>query len=214
MSVDEVASRLGKNRATVYRYENNDIENLPTTVLEPLAKILETTPAYLMGWSESLYSIVDEFSQLKEQFLCFPHISENTLNTKEISDAIHKIFEMNNAILKTGRVTCLFDEEEAVMGLKFLLSYYHVSRTEYDDEILKSIVTSDVFKDFILNIVDVYNQNAKIKCLKNANADLKEVPEHTQNNTNYINAAHADDYMGAPEELRKLEEDIMDDEDF
>ena len=50
LSVDEVASKLGKNRATVYRYENNDIENLPTTVLEPLALILETTPAYLLGW--------------------------------------------------------------------------------------------------------------------------------------------------------------------
>lgn len=29
-----------------------------------------------------------------------------------------------------------------------------------------------------------------------------------------LNTAHADDYMGPPEELRKLEEDIMDDEDF
>lgn len=29
MSVDEVAAKLGKNRATVYRYESNDIENLP-----------------------------------------------------------------------------------------------------------------------------------------------------------------------------------------
>ena len=28
-SVDELATRLGKNRATVYRYENGDIENLP-----------------------------------------------------------------------------------------------------------------------------------------------------------------------------------------
>lgn len=52
LSVDEVAERLGKNRATVYRYENNDIENLPTTVLEPLADILKTTPAFLMGWDE------------------------------------------------------------------------------------------------------------------------------------------------------------------
>ena len=52
LSVDDVAEQLGKNRATVYRYENNDIENLPTTVLEPLAKILKTTPAYLMGWTD------------------------------------------------------------------------------------------------------------------------------------------------------------------
>lgn len=53
LNVEEVAKRLGKNRATVYRYENNDIENFPTTILEPLSKILHTTPAHLMGWEES-----------------------------------------------------------------------------------------------------------------------------------------------------------------
>ena len=50
MSVDELAKRLNKNRTTVYRYEKGDIENLPIDVLDPLAKALDTTPAYLMGW--------------------------------------------------------------------------------------------------------------------------------------------------------------------
>lgn len=52
IDADELAHRIGKSRATVYRYENGDIENMPTTILEPLAKILNTTPAYLMGWDE------------------------------------------------------------------------------------------------------------------------------------------------------------------
>lgn len=50
MSVDKLAELIGKNRATIYRYESNDIEKLPTSVLEPLCKTLGTTPAYLMGW--------------------------------------------------------------------------------------------------------------------------------------------------------------------
>lgn len=50
LSVDELASRINKNRATVYRYESKDIEKLPTTILVPLAEALQTTPAYLMGW--------------------------------------------------------------------------------------------------------------------------------------------------------------------
>lgn len=50
LSADDVALALGKNRATIYRYESNDIEKLPTTVLEPLAEVLKTTPADLMGW--------------------------------------------------------------------------------------------------------------------------------------------------------------------
>ena len=32
--------------------------------------------------------------------------------------------------------------------------------------------------------------------------------------TSYLNAAHADDYANAPEELKQLEEDMMDDENF
>lgn len=52
ISVDELAKRLNKNRTTVYRYEKGDIENLPIDILDPLAKALETTPAYLMGWDD------------------------------------------------------------------------------------------------------------------------------------------------------------------
>lgn len=50
MTVDELAKKLNKNRATIYRYESDEIENLPTSILVPLAKALETTPSYLMGW--------------------------------------------------------------------------------------------------------------------------------------------------------------------
>lgn len=63
MSVDDLAEKLGKNRATIYRYEKGDIENLPLDVLEPLAKSLNTTPGYLMGWEEdrnnSLHNDID-----------------------------------------------------------------------------------------------------------------------------------------------------------
>lgn len=55
MTSDELADELGKSRATIYRYENGDIKNLPTTILEPLAKALYTTPAYLMGWTDDYH---------------------------------------------------------------------------------------------------------------------------------------------------------------
>lgn len=51
MSIEDLAAKLGKNRTTVYRYENGDIENLPLGVLNPLAEALDTTPGHLMGWS-------------------------------------------------------------------------------------------------------------------------------------------------------------------
>lgn len=53
LTADEVANALGISRATVYRYESSEIEKLPITILEPLAKVLKTTPSYLMGWSDA-----------------------------------------------------------------------------------------------------------------------------------------------------------------
>ena len=50
-SAEKVAERLGVSPATIYRYEG-DIEKVPVDSLAELAKILQTTPAYLMGWEE------------------------------------------------------------------------------------------------------------------------------------------------------------------
>lgn len=43
ITAEDLAYEIGKSRTTIYRYENGDIENIPTTVLEPLAEALRTT---------------------------------------------------------------------------------------------------------------------------------------------------------------------------
>ena len=52
LSADDVAEILGVARATIYRYESAEIENMGIDKIEPLAKALRTTPEYLMGWNE------------------------------------------------------------------------------------------------------------------------------------------------------------------
>lgn len=54
ISAEELGKKIGKDRSTIYRYEKGDIENLPLDILEPIAKALETTPAYLMGWESNV----------------------------------------------------------------------------------------------------------------------------------------------------------------
>lgn len=51
-TADYVAEQLGVSRATIYRYESANIENMGIDKMGPLAKVLQTTPAYLMGWEE------------------------------------------------------------------------------------------------------------------------------------------------------------------
>ena len=49
MNVDELAEMVGKNRATVYRYENGFIENIPMETFDKLVDALNTNIVYLIG---------------------------------------------------------------------------------------------------------------------------------------------------------------------
>lgn len=53
LSAERVAEILGVSPATIYRYENGDIEKVPGDSLGPIAAALHTTPDYLMGWSDN-----------------------------------------------------------------------------------------------------------------------------------------------------------------
>lgn len=52
LSVDDLAKLLNKNRATIYRYESNYIKTYQPEVMESLAKVLQTTPAYFYGYDD------------------------------------------------------------------------------------------------------------------------------------------------------------------
>lgn len=49
LTVEELANRVGKSRATMYRYENGDIENVPYTILVPIANALGVDPTVLLN---------------------------------------------------------------------------------------------------------------------------------------------------------------------
>lgn len=94
MSVDELADILGKNRATVYRYESDEIENLSITVLEPLASALRTTPGALMGWIDENEQTANEIDNntnnlLQELISCY-----NTLNKTGMEEALKRVREL------------------------------------------------------------------------------------------------------------------------
>lgn len=57
LTADQLAERLNKSRATIYRYESTDADNMPIGILEPLSKALSTTPAELMGWNDGAVKV-------------------------------------------------------------------------------------------------------------------------------------------------------------
>lgn len=82
MSADTLAQKIGKSRATIYRYENGYIEKLPTDVLIPLADALSTTPEYLMGW-------IDDPAP-KKRVIQIDTSGEGLAEAYELAEAIHE----------------------------------------------------------------------------------------------------------------------------
>ena len=94
LSVGELAERLNKNRATIYRYESGEIEDMPITVLEPLAKALNTTPAYIMGWEEEpldFESLLNALSQARSR-----------PDSPEIAEAVEKLINPEPIVVIMG----------------------------------------------------------------------------------------------------------------
>lgn len=49
MSMEEFARKIGKSRATAYRYESGDIEKIPANTLKKIADVLEVDMNVLCG---------------------------------------------------------------------------------------------------------------------------------------------------------------------
>lgn len=52
LTQEDVAKMVGVAIQTIYKYENGIVTNIPSDKIENIAKALETTPAYLMGWEQ------------------------------------------------------------------------------------------------------------------------------------------------------------------
>lgn len=104
LSADDLATAIGKNRATIYRYENGNIENLPITILEPLAKALHTTPADLLG--RTLEKEQLKLSALEERII----MKLRQLN----SEAIEEIEDIID--FKLAKLQRKAEEEELKLG--------------------------------------------------------------------------------------------------
>lgn len=60
LSAEDLAERLGKDRATVYRYESNDIKSMPIDILKPISDALGVSPVYLLGLTDDKHFSISE----------------------------------------------------------------------------------------------------------------------------------------------------------
>ena len=106
LSAEKIGEKIGKDRATVYRYEGNDIENMPVGVLKPLAEALKTTPAYLMGWEDK--SDIEPITTLPRQtgeYISLPPIQQQILsNCQQLNETGQKkVLDFSDDLIDSGK---------------------------------------------------------------------------------------------------------------
>lgn len=52
MNADELGKIIGRDRSMIFRYEKDEIGNIPINVIQAISVALNVNPAYLMGWSD------------------------------------------------------------------------------------------------------------------------------------------------------------------
>jgi transcriptional regulator with XRE-family HTH domain len=87
ISQTDLAMRVGISKQTLYKYENDIIENIPKSVIEKLSQQLECSPAFIMGWESNqmnsdLFPIISMLdASEKEELLIF---SNNLINRRQV----------------------------------------------------------------------------------------------------------------------------------
>ena len=71
ISVDELSSRTGISRATLYRYENASIKKIPVDILEKICSALEIMPADLINENSSSDAALPESFNNPQDALAF-----------------------------------------------------------------------------------------------------------------------------------------------
>lgn len=98
-TLEEAAKHINVSKVTLHRYENLDILNIPSDKIEILAKLYETTPKYIMGWSDE-----DGIASKEEMSPTYRWVARNAKKMNEMElEKLQKLMELTFNII---------DEEE------------------------------------------------------------------------------------------------------
>lgn len=73
LTQEQLGEKLGVKKSAVAKYENGRVENIKRSVIAEMAKVLDCSPCYLMGWdddkslnTEDIPKILAYYNQLND----------------------------------------------------------------------------------------------------------------------------------------------------
>jgi transcriptional regulator with XRE-family HTH domain len=129
LTQSEVAGKIGVHKTTIMRWEKGEGANhIKLPIIAELACILHTSPSYLMGWTDEPLALEEE----------------------KPLQAVAQAWEAHTA----GYI----GENEASVGLKYLLAFYGLPWQEYNDAILLKLINSDLLRNLLINCLSLLQQ--------------------------------------------------------
>lgn len=239
LSQVDFADKISVSKQTLYKYENNLITNIPADKIEAIAKLTTTPPAYLMGWCldngddiiDYYNDNIEKISQIFKKEGYSVHYVNYSYNPLVIYENISKnlvfAFYEGNLLTAYEHIKINFPNQDITVqhiineisknfehllqkDLDFIKKYRSLTpaaQSHVDTVLDWEVEHRDRLQQFQERITELEAQAA---APDNIVPIVKPpVPDHL-----VPNAAHADDYANAPENLKQLEENIMDDENF
>lgn len=108
----DLATKINVSKQTLYKYENSIITNIPSDKIEDVAKILNVSPSYIMGWTQ--YDENCAGREASDEKVMKFHGPEKQLmeNYKQLSDTNKKkVVDYSGNLLKIQKM----EEEQYLM---------------------------------------------------------------------------------------------------
>ncbi len=111
MTLEDLAKSVGVSRQTIQRYESGVIGNIPSDKIELIARALDTSPAYLMGWEQidSNFSGKEAPKEIYDKFK--NNVSKFHGKDKELLDIYRKLSSPNQKRVLTYSKNLLMNQQ-------------------------------------------------------------------------------------------------------
>lgn len=121
MTLEEVAKAVGVTRATIQKYENGIISNIPSDKIEALARVLRTTPAYLMGWDTDTNSTTEKDTlkpQKTRQYITLEKVEK--INNPSTNDDEESLLNLYRELNQEGKEKLYGYADDLVSSGKYI----------------------------------------------------------------------------------------------